>query len=107
MCLGRATIDFMHPFVLLLVDAVVQALGYLETNHNAHLDNQVQIAEIPAPTFHEAERAKFMAQEFRRVGLKDVEIDLQGNVLVLLCYKLFKLKDLANSAISSVWNGCT
>ena len=27
--------------------------------------------------------------------------------LVLLCYKLFKLKDLANSAISSVWNGCT
>lgn len=27
--------------------------------------------------------------------------------LVLLCYKLFGLKDLANSAISSVWNGCT
>ncbi len=27
--------------------------------------------------------------------------------LVLLCYKIFKLKDLANSAISSVWNGCT
>ena len=30
-----------------------------------------------------------------------------GGPLVLLCYKLFKLKDLANSAISSVWNGCT
>ena len=72
---------FMHPFVLLLADAVAQALGYLETNHNAHLDKQVQIAEIPAPTFLEAERAKFMAQEFRRVGLKDVEIDTQGNVL--------------------------
>jgi acetylornithine deacetylase/succinyl-diaminopimelate desuccinylase-like protein len=41
----------------------------------------VQITEIPAPTFHEGERAKFMAGEFRRVGLKDVEIDPQGNVL--------------------------
>jgi acetylornithine deacetylase/succinyl-diaminopimelate desuccinylase-like protein len=71
----------MLPFFLLLADAVTQALAYLEANHTAHLDKQVQITEIPAPTFHEAERAKFMAGEFRRVGLKDVEIDPQGNVL--------------------------
>lgn len=71
----------MLAFLLQVADAVAQALGYLEASHTAHLDKQVQIAEIAAPTFHEAERAKFMAQEFRRVGLKDVEIDPQGNVL--------------------------
>lgn len=71
----------MFPILLMAADAVTQALGYLEANHAAHIDKQVQIAEIPAATFHEAERAKFLAQEFRRVGLKDVEIDPQGNVL--------------------------
>jgi tripeptide aminopeptidase len=61
--------------------AVKKGLEYLKTNHEAHLAKQVQIAEIPAPTFHEGERAKFMAAEFRRAGLKNVEIDAQGNVL--------------------------
>lgn len=66
---------------LLQTQGVKRALAYLQANHERHLDKQVQIAEIPAPTFHEQERAKFMAAEFRRVGLKDVEIDKQGNVL--------------------------
>jgi acetylornithine deacetylase/succinyl-diaminopimelate desuccinylase-like protein len=60
---------------------VRRALDYLRANHERHLEKQVQIAEIPAPTFHEQERAKFMESEFRRVGLKNVEIDKQGNVL--------------------------
>src|SRR5215470_11431933 len=60
---------------------VKRAMDYIQANHEAHLAKQVQIAEIPAPTFQEAERAKFMAQEFRRVGLKDIETDQQGNVL--------------------------
>ena len=64
-----------------MLDAVAQALGYLEANDAAHLDKQVIITEIPAPTFHEAERGRFMAEEFRRVGLKNVETDAQGNVL--------------------------
>ncbi len=71
----------MFPFLLMFADAVTRALGYLEANHAAHIEKQVQITEIPAATFHEAERAKFLAQEFRRVGLKDVEVDPQGNVL--------------------------
>jgi tripeptide aminopeptidase len=60
---------------------VKKALNYLEANHERHFAKQIEIAEIPAPTFHEAERARFMEKEFRRVGLKDVEIDKQGNVL--------------------------
>ncbi|MBS1826136.1 MAG: M20/M25/M40 family metallo-hydrolase [Acidobacteria bacterium] len=68
-------------------DAILQkpevrkALDYLKAHHEEHLDNQIRIAEIPAPTFQEAQRARYMEKEFRRVGLKDVEIDKQGNVL--------------------------
>ncbi len=60
---------------------VKKALAFIEASHQKTLDLQVMIAEIPAPTFHESERAKFMAGEFRKVGLKNVEIDKQGNVL--------------------------
>jgi tripeptide aminopeptidase len=60
---------------------VKKALDFIERSHQKTLASQVTIAEIPAPTFHESERAKYMAGEFRRVGLKNVEIDKQGNVL--------------------------
>lgn len=60
---------------------VKEALNLIESKNQQNLDEQVRIAEIPAPTFHEGERAKFMAGEFRRVGLRNVEIDKQGNVL--------------------------
>ena len=59
---------------------VTKALDYIKANHQRHLDKQVQIAEVAAPTFQEGERARLMAEEFRRVGLKDVEIDSAGNV---------------------------
>ena len=60
---------------------VRKALAFLEANHERHLAKQVQIAEIPAPTFHEAERGKFLAEEFRKLGLANVGTDAQGNVL--------------------------
>jgi acetylornithine deacetylase/succinyl-diaminopimelate desuccinylase-like protein len=56
-------------------------LEYLRQRHDAHLTRQVEIAEIPAPTFHEHERARFMEMQFRRVRLTDVQVDKQGNVL--------------------------
>jgi acetylornithine deacetylase/succinyl-diaminopimelate desuccinylase-like protein len=68
-------------------DALVQrpevrkALDYLHAHDAEHLEKQIRIAEIPAPTFHEAERARFLESEFRRLGLRNVEIDKQGNVL--------------------------
>ena len=64
-----------------LAPDVTKALDYLRDNHERHLDKQVQIAEVAAPTFHEGRRAQLMADEFRRVGLTHVEIDKQGNVL--------------------------
>ena len=66
---------------LLQRDEVKKALAYIEANHERTLVSQVTIAEIPAPTFHEGDRAKYLASEFRRVGLTRVEIDKQGNVL--------------------------
>lgn len=60
---------------------VRKALAYIEASHEHTLASQVTIAQIPAPTFHEGEKAKYMAGEFRRLGLKNVEIDKQGNVL--------------------------
>jgi tripeptide aminopeptidase len=60
---------------------ITKALAYIESSHENTLATQVTIAEIPAPTFHESERAKYMADQFRLRGLKNVEIDKQGNVL--------------------------
>jgi acetylornithine deacetylase/succinyl-diaminopimelate desuccinylase-like protein len=60
---------------------VKRALAFIEHAQEKTLASQVTIAEIPSPTFHEGERAKFMAEEFRRVGLTKVEIDKQGNVV--------------------------
>jgi tripeptide aminopeptidase len=44
------------------------------------LDLAITIQQIPAPTFHEAERAKFVHKCFLAEGLKHVEIDSIGNV---------------------------
>lgn len=60
---------------------IKKALAYIESSHEKTLATQVTIAEIPAPTFHESERANYMAEQFRLRGLKNVEIDKQGNVL--------------------------
>jgi tripeptide aminopeptidase len=44
------------------------------------LDLAIAIQQIPAPTFHEAERAKFVRARFAQEKLQDVGIDSAGNV---------------------------
>ena len=49
--------------------------------HVANLiDLAVQIQQIPAPTFHEARRANFIFNLFKKAGLSNIETDPQGNV---------------------------
>jgi len=60
---------------------VKKAMTFIQQSDQRTLASQVKIAEIPAATFHEGVRAKYLASEFRRLGLKNVEIDKQGNVL--------------------------
>ncbi len=44
------------------------------------IDLAVAIQQIPAPTFHEEARARFVAQQFREAGLEDVHLDDIFNV---------------------------
>jgi tripeptide aminopeptidase len=44
------------------------------------LDLAIATQQIPAPTFHEAERAEFIRARFSEENLQDVEIDSVGNV---------------------------
>ncbi len=44
------------------------------------LDLAVEIQQIPAPTFQEAARGRFIAERFREDGLEDVHTDALGNV---------------------------
>jgi tripeptide aminopeptidase len=44
----------------------------------------VAIQQIPAPTFHEQERATYVAEQFRALGLLHVEIDATLNVVGLV-----------------------
>jgi len=48
------------------------------------LNLAIAIQQIPAPTFHEAERAEFVRQRFVDEGLSDVEMDETGNVYARL-----------------------
>jgi acetylornithine deacetylase/succinyl-diaminopimelate desuccinylase-like protein len=60
---------------------VVAAIEALKAREPAILDDQVALAEIPAPPFKEAARAEAVRQRFVAAGLSDVRIDAAGNVL--------------------------
>jgi tripeptide aminopeptidase len=60
---------------------VVAAIDALKAREPAILDDQVALAEIPAPPFKEAARAEAVRQRFVAAGLSDVRIDAAGNVL--------------------------
>lgn len=48
------------------------------------LDLTAQIQQIPAPTFQEKARARFVLERFQAEGLRDVEMDSTGNVYARL-----------------------
>jgi tripeptide aminopeptidase len=47
---------------------------------NRLIDLAIEIQQIPAPTFEEAKRAKFVRKLFAREQLQDVSVDKTGNV---------------------------
>lgn len=65
----------------LMKDAtVVKALAWVDAHAGQVADEAIRICEIPAPTFDEGERAKYVRGRFEALGLKDVTIDGAGNV---------------------------
>ncbi len=63
-------------------DAAVKAAVQAARDGEAQtIEDQVRLCEIPAPPFKEAARGKAYAEAFRALGLKNVRIDKEGNVL--------------------------
>src|SRR5258708_3093352 len=60
---------------------VQKALRFIQENHEANIEKQIAISQTPSSPFAEEQRGKFMAAEFKKLGLADVETDPIGNVL--------------------------
>ncbi|HLS88017.1 MAG TPA: M20/M25/M40 family metallo-hydrolase [Sphingobacteriaceae bacterium] len=65
------------------VDAVVyrKAAAWLEPRLEEYIEEIIAVCQIPAPTFAEARRGRWVAQRFLQEGLEDVHMDQVGNVL--------------------------
>ena len=66
----------------LLQDTTVRAaLEAAQRNEPQILEEQVRLCEIPAPPFKEQARGEALKRTFEELGLKNVRIDAEGNVL--------------------------
>jgi acetylornithine deacetylase/succinyl-diaminopimelate desuccinylase-like protein len=68
---------------LLASPAFRTAAATIDKEHGRIVEDGIKLAEIPSPPFKEAARAKAVEKMFRDVGLADVKIDEEGNVLGL------------------------
>ena len=59
-------------------------MRFFETNAAAITEEHIRICSIPASPFGEQQRAEYLAERFRELGLSDVSIDEEGNCLGLL-----------------------
>lgn len=66
---------------ILASPAFQAATAVLDKEHGRIVDDGIMLTEIPAPPFKEEARAKAYEKMFRDVGLADVKIDEEGNVL--------------------------
>ena len=64
---------------------VAGALRFFETNAAAITEEHIRICSVPATPFAEQERAAYLAERFRELGLHNVSIDEEGNCLGLWC----------------------
>lgn len=70
----------MDVSVLMKDAAVAKALAWVDAHAAQVADEAIRVCEIPAPTFDERERARYVRGRFEALGLKDVTIDPAGNV---------------------------
>src|SRR5688572_7597662 len=61
--------------------AVKAAIEGVRASESQTLDDQIRLCEVEAPPFKETKRAQLYAQMFKEVGLTNVRIDKEGNVL--------------------------
>ena len=58
-----------------------EATAFLERDYDRFVRELIALTEIPAPPFKEQQRAAAYLQLLRGVGLADVELDAEGNVM--------------------------
>ncbi len=59
------------------------AMAWFRSHSRDLIDEQMELAKIPAPPFGEHERAEWLRQRFVELGLTDVHLDEIGNVIGL------------------------
>jgi cell division protein FtsW (lipid II flippase)/acetylornithine deacetylase/succinyl-diaminopimelate desuccinylase-like protein len=70
----------------LLEHAGVQAaLSYIRQDAERTFGEQLEMCEIPAPSFQEGTRADYVKNKFEKIGLEQVHVDEAGNVLGMIC----------------------
>lgn len=67
--------------LLLQTPAVRAAVEFARADEVRTIDDQIRICEVEAPPFQESKRAGMYAEMLRDVGLKNVRIDAEGNVI--------------------------
>ena len=70
-----------HLNQLLSQEDVIKALKFIEDDQEEIIQKQIELTLIPAPTFHEEEKANKLLQMFKQEGLSDCHIDEYGNVI--------------------------
>ena len=60
---------------------VKEALAYLERTEAQTVEEQIALCQIPAPPFKEAARAADFRRRLEALGLRNVRIDAEGNVI--------------------------
>ncbi len=62
---------------------VQRALRFMEEDQEEIIARQMELALIPAPTYHEERKARRLLELFRSEGLEDCHIDEYGNCVAL------------------------
>ena len=66
----------------LLQDATIKAaIEGLRVSEPQTIEDQVRLCEVEAPPFKETKRAQLYARMFKEIGLTNIRIDNEGNVL--------------------------
>lgn len=60
--------------------SVRRAFDFLETDNDSTTEEQIELTEIEAPTFEEAEKGELFARKLSELGVEEVGTDQVGNV---------------------------
>ncbi|MFB5674370.1 M20/M25/M40 family metallo-hydrolase [Paenibacillus terreus] len=65
----------------LMADSGVQTgLAFLEADNDRTAEEQIELTEIEAPTFEEAEKGELYKKKLEELGIQDIQTDEVGNV---------------------------